>query len=181
MKILVVLLLLAGLLQGSCSIAQQTNPDAAIWVRDGFTLTVAEDSVDSPRFMVFDDRGTLYVSLPGSGEIKSLRDTNNDGYYETVKTFVSGYPTVHGLFFYDGWLWFTQSGAIYKAKDIDHDGVADKIETVIAKGELPEGGGQRNPQASRPAGTKCGAIPEAHPVEDGPPEDGQELQGPGDQ
>jgi|GEM_PF-541942 len=133
MKIIVALLLLAGLLHGYSSIAQQTTIDAGIWVRDGFMLTVAEDSVDSPRFMVFDDRGTLYVSRPGSGEIKSLRDTNNDGYYETVKTFVSGYPTVHGMFFYDGWLWFTQSGSIYKAMDSDHDGVADQTETRHSK------------------------------------------------
>ncbi len=141
MKFQVTLLLLAGLLPVTGLFAQQTGKDSAIWVRDGFTLTIAEDLVDFPRFMAFDDRGTLYVSLPGSGEIKSLRDTNNDGYYETVKTFVSGYPTVHGMFFYDGWLWFTESGAIYKAIDSDHDGVADQTETVIAKGALPEGGG----------------------------------------
>ena len=141
MKLTVGLLVLAGILQCYYTSAQETTPDPGIWVREGFKLTVAEDSVEFPRDMVFDDQGTLYVSLPGAGEIKSLRDTNHDGYYETIKTFVSNYPTVHGLFFYNGWLWFTQSGAIYKAIDNNHDGVADKIETVIPKGELPEGGG----------------------------------------
>jgi glucose/arabinose dehydrogenase len=134
-------LFLALLVSGFYLSAQETDVDPAIKVRKGFRLTLAESSVKSPRFMTFDDRGTLYVSLPGSGEIKSLRDENNDGYYETVKTFVSGYPTVHGMYFYNGWLWFTQTGAIYKAMDSDHDGVADKTETVIPKGELPEGGG----------------------------------------
>ena len=141
MKFISSILLLAGLLQTLGSIAQQTSPDPAIKVRDGFKLTVAENSLENPRFMVFDDQGTLYVSLPGSEEIKSLKDSNNDGYYETVKTFVKGYPTVHGMYFYDGWLWFTQSGAIYRAMDSDHDGVADITETVIPAGALDEGGG----------------------------------------
>ena len=141
MKFISSILLLAGILQTFGSIAQQTSPDPAIKVRDGFKLTVAENSLENPRFMVFDDQGTLYVSLPGSGEIKSLKDSNKDGFYETVKTFVKGYPTVHGMYFYDGWLWFTQSGAIYRAMDSDHDGVADKTETVIPAGTLDEGGG----------------------------------------
>jgi len=141
MKSKITFLFLAFLLSGFYLSAQETAVDPGIKVRKGFTLTVVESSVKSPRFMTFDDRGTLYVSLPGSGEIKSLRDDNHDGYYETVKTFVSGYPTVHGMYFYNGWLWFTQTGAIFKAMDSDHDGVADKTETVIPKGKLPSGGG----------------------------------------
>ena len=141
MKLIGTLLLLSGLFQVICSNAQQTSPDPAIRVRAGFTLTVAQTSLKNPRFMAFDDQGTLYVSFPGSGEIKSLQDNNHDGYYETVKTFVKGYPTIHGMYFYEGWLWFTQSGAIYRAMDSNHDGIADKVETVIPKGALPEGGG----------------------------------------
>lgn len=141
MKILSIILLLAGLLPAFYSAAQQAVPDPAIQVRAGFTLTIAENSLKSPRFMAFDDQGTLYVSLPGSGVIKSLKDKNKDGYYETVKTFVKGYPTVHGMYFKDGWLWFTQSGAICRAMDSDHDGVADKTEIIIPNGSLDEGGG----------------------------------------
>ena len=74
MKSLIALLLLTGLLQDFKSLAQQTKPDPAIWVREGFTLSVAESSVEFPRDMVFDDQGTLYVSLPGDGKIKSLKD-----------------------------------------------------------------------------------------------------------
>ena len=141
MKIISSILLLAGLFPSIYSTAQQTKPDPAIQVRAGFTLTVVENTLKNPRFMAFDDQGILYVSLPGSGEIKSLRDNNNDGYYETVKTFVKGYRSVHGMFFKDGWLWFTHSGAIYRAMDTDHDGVADKTEIIIPNGSLDEGGG----------------------------------------
>jgi glucose/arabinose dehydrogenase len=141
MKFKVTLLVMAALMVGISLYAQQTLPDPGIKVRDGFSLTIVENTIKSPRFMAFDDQSTLYVSLPGSGEIKSLKDLNNDGYYETVKTFVSGYRSVHGMYFYEGWLWFTQSGAIYRAKDTDHDGVADTTETIIPNGVLAEGGG----------------------------------------
>ncbi|HKJ43887.1 MAG TPA: PQQ-dependent sugar dehydrogenase [Sunxiuqinia sp.] len=133
--------ILLGLFFVQCATAQSNSPNPDIWVRDGFKLTIAENTLKHPRFMAFDDRGTLYISFPNDGEIKSLKDQDGDGVYETINTFVKGYPTVHGLYFYNGWLWFTQSGAIYKAIDKDHDGVADQTETVIPDGKLEKGGG----------------------------------------
>lgn len=61
--------------------------------------------------------------------------------YEVVNTFVAGYPTVHGMHFADGWLWFAQTGAIHKARDTNSDGKADEVQTVIPEGQLPRGGG----------------------------------------
>lgn len=141
MKFTAILFAFVGILQAVNLNGQQTSPNPAIKVRDGYKLTVVENTLKNPRFMVLDDQETLYVSNPDDGEIKTLKDLNKDGYYETVKTFVTNYPSVHGMYFYDGWLYFTQSGAIFRAMDTDHDGVADKTETVIPKGELPEGGG----------------------------------------
>lgn len=91
--------------------------------------------------MKFSPDGTLYVSLPGKGEIKSCRDMDGDGYYEKVETFVDDHQTVHGLAWYDGWLWFTESGAIFKARDTNGDGVSDEEQTIIPEGQLPKGGG----------------------------------------
>ncbi|MCX6229465.1 MAG: PQQ-dependent sugar dehydrogenase [Bacteroidia bacterium] len=141
MKFTAILFAVVGILQAVNLNGQQTSPNPAIKVRDGYKLTVVENTLKNPRFMVLDDQETLYVSNPDDGEIKTLKDLNKDGYYETVKTFVTNYPSVHGMYFYDGWLYFAQSGAIFRAMDTDHDGVADKTETVIPKGELPEGGG----------------------------------------
>ncbi len=141
MKTITTLLSFLGILLALNISAQQTTPNPAIKVRDGYKLSVVENTLKNPRFMVLDDQQTLFVSFPDNGEIKSLKDLNNDGYYETVKTFLSDYPSVHGMYFYDGWLYFAQSGAISRAMDSDHDGVADKIEAIIPKGELPEGGG----------------------------------------
>ena len=41
--------------------------------------------------------------------------------------------------FKDGWLWFTQSGSVWKGRDTDGDGKADE-EIEILK-DLPSGGG----------------------------------------
>jgi len=119
--------------------AQDVNPD--IEVREGYKLSVATDAITSPRFMEMGPNGTLYVSLPREGEIKACKDEDGDGYYEKVVTFVSGHKTVHGMQWHEGWLWFTESGAIYKAQDTDQDGVSDNTQTIIEEGDLPKGGG----------------------------------------
>ncbi len=121
--------------------AQTERPDSSIQVREGFSLTVVQASIKGPRFLKFGSDGTLYVSLPGSGEIKSCRDADGDGYFEKVETFVEGHQTVHGMTWHDGWLWYTESGAIFMARDVNGDGVADEKETIIPDGELPKGGG----------------------------------------
>lgn len=126
------------------SLAQAAEPDRAvpqgIWVRPSCTLTVAQADLKAPRFMRFGPDGTLYVSLPDAGEVRRCIDRDGDGYYETVNTFVSGHPSVHGLFWHDGWLWFTESGAIFRARDTSGDGKADETVTVIPRGRLPKGG-----------------------------------------
>ncbi|MFP4581522.1 MAG: PQQ-dependent sugar dehydrogenase [Candidatus Sumerlaeia bacterium] len=124
-------------------IAAQDIPEASpdILVREGYTISIAEATISKPRFLEFDDKGTLYVSLPKAGEIKACFDENGDGYYEKVETFVSGHPTAHGMDWHDGWLWFSETGTILRARDTDGDGVADEKVTVIPKGELPSGGG----------------------------------------
>jgi len=114
--------------------------DPGIRVREGFELTVAVADLERARFMTFGSDGTLFVSLPDARQIKACRDENNDGLYEKAATFVKGHPTVHGLFWYEGWLWFTESGAIFKARDTTGDGVADDQQTVIPEGQLPKGG-----------------------------------------
>jgi len=127
---------------GSCkNHAQTEKPDASIQIREGYLLSVVQGSIQGPRFLKFGSDGTLYVSLPGKGEIKSCRDADGDGYYEKVETFVDGHQTVHGMTWHDGWLWYTESGAIFMARDINGDGVADEKETIIPDGELPKGGG----------------------------------------
>jgi glucose/arabinose dehydrogenase len=110
------------------------------WVRDGYRVTLAADKLDEARFIEFDDKGTLYVSQPKRKMIVALRDADGDGAFETAAEFVTDKPAVHGMHFYDGWLWFTQSGAIHKARDTNGDGKADETVTIVDQ-DLPSGGG----------------------------------------
>lgn len=110
-------------------------------VRDGYHVSLASKQLPEARFIEFDDNGTLYVSAPRKGEIYTLRDTDNDGVYEQIGTFVSGKKLVHGMHFYKGWLWFAQSQGIFKGRDTNGDGVADEVATIIPDGELPGGKG----------------------------------------
>lgn len=109
-------------------------------VRPGYRVTLAAE-VDNARFMEFGPDGTLYISIPTSGEVLALRDEDSDGVFEKRTTFLSGYESVHGLCRHGDELWFAQSGAIHKAADSDGDGQADGVETVIPSGRLPSGGG----------------------------------------
>jgi glucose/arabinose dehydrogenase len=126
----------------SCLTAQkgsQISPE--IWVREGYKLSIVQEDIKNPRQIQLNTEGVLFVSLPEAGEIKACRDKDNDGYYETVSTFVKGHKQVHGIQWQDGWLWFTESGAVFKARDTNNDGVADEKLTIIPAGKLPTGGG----------------------------------------
>ncbi|MHC4292945.1 MAG: PQQ-dependent sugar dehydrogenase [Planctomycetota bacterium] len=142
-KLITTILFLVLMLFVCPVIAQKTipQPDPQIEVREGFELTIAQADIQVPRFMEIGPDGTLYVSRPHQGQIKTCTDKDGDGYYETVNTFVSNHRTAHCMFFHDGWLWFTETGAIFKARDIDGDGQADEEVTVIEKGRIPTGGG----------------------------------------
>ena len=118
-----------------------------IWVREGFKLSVAEGSIKAPRFMTFGQDGALFVSVPREGSIKICRDKDKDGNYETVSNFVEGHESkniLQGMQWHDGWLWFSEVSAIYKARDTDNDGKADEKIKVIGEDILPiTGGGHR--------------------------------------
>ncbi len=109
------------------------------WVRPGYRVTLAAKDLGEARFLEFGEGAALYLSRPGRGDILTLRE--KDGAWRQAGTFVSGRPTAHGMCFADGWLWFTQSGAIHKARDTNGDGAADEVVTVIPEGRLPKGGG----------------------------------------
>ena len=114
---------------------QPAAPDGLV-VRQGFRVATVIPKLSDARFMEFDDRGHLYVSRPGPGQIDTFKA--DGGRYEPLGAFVTGYKSVHGLHFKDGWLWFTRSGSVHKARDTDGDGVADEVVDVLK--DLPEGG-----------------------------------------
>jgi len=119
--------------------APKVNP--GIWVRPGYELTIAVSSELRARHMTIGPDGTLYYTTTPDKVIMAAKDKNNDGYYETLTRFYVSENPVYSVFWYDGCLWYTESGAIYKLKDKNNDGIADERDTVLAPGTLPSGGG----------------------------------------
>ena len=119
--------------------APKVNP--GIWVRPGYQLTVAVNSDLRARHMALGPDGTLYYTTTPDKVIIAAKDKDGDGYYETLTHFYESENTVYGVFWYDGYLWYTENGAVYKLKDKNNDGVADERETVLPVGGLPSGGG----------------------------------------
>lgn len=123
------------------------NVPTGVWVRPGFKVSIADDTIKAPRFMAFGPDGTLYVSVPREGQIKACRDKDANGIYKTITTFVSGHdPKVipQAMQWHDGWLWFAETTGIYKCRDTNGDGKADEEVKVIGEDQLPiTGGGHR--------------------------------------
>lgn len=134
------LFVISALSAGAFSGFAQGVPDG-VYVRDGYELTLAIDNLENARFLEVDPDGTLYVSRPKIGQIAACRDKDGDGVYETITAFVEGHPTAHGMQWHDGWLWFSITDGILKARDTDGDGVADETVEVLPKGSLPGGTG----------------------------------------
>ena len=108
----------------------------AFWVRPGFRVDLVAKA-ENARFMAFGTNGRMYLSRPDKGDILTFSRAS-DGTYRLVGPFVTGYPSVHGLDFADGELWFTQSGSVHRAKEPGPDGKAGAVTDVLTG--LPEGG-----------------------------------------
>ncbi|MFN0010296.1 MAG: PQQ-dependent sugar dehydrogenase [Phycisphaerales bacterium] len=116
-------------------------------VRAGYELTLAADEVSGGRFLEFDERGRLYVSVP-SGEIVQLFDDDGDGVFERRREVVTGLRGLHGLCFRKddtgSWLWFTTSDSVRRVRvdTLPEQGeVKGTVETILKPGDLPRGGG----------------------------------------
>jgi glucose/arabinose dehydrogenase len=117
----------------------EVNPE--IWIRPGYELSVVVNSDQRVRHMCFGKDGTLYFTTTPQSIIMAAKDKNNDGYFETLTQFHVSDKGVYTVLWYEEWLWYSESGAIYKLQDRDNDGVADEKLTVLADGTLPSGGG----------------------------------------
>jgi len=139
-----ILLLISSVAFFSCSSDAQNSSreiNPGIWVRPGYELSVAANSDERARHMCIGPDGTLYYTTTPDKIIMAAKDKDNDGYYETLTQFHVSDNGTSSVLWYDGWLWYTESGAIFKLRDNNNDGVADEKVTVIPEGSLPSGGG----------------------------------------
>lgn len=116
-------------------------PDG-VWVRDGYRLTIAVDSLQSPRFLAFGPDNTLYVSVPKEGKVYACRDGDGNGSHETVTTFIEGRDPgmiPQGIQWHDGDLWLAQLDAVTRHRDTNGDGKADEMVQVLGPEDIPTG------------------------------------------
>lgn len=133
-------------------------------VRSGYELTIAADNIQGARFLEVDDQGRLFVSRPyaplkegerrsNQGDIVCLSEPDAAGVFQKRSEYLTGPVQLHGLCWQapgdgdakdeakGGWLWYSTTGSIRKARDTKGDGKADELVTVIADGKIPTGGG----------------------------------------
>ena len=142
MKRNALLSILSILTAAGLSSSQAAEVPEGVWVRDGYELTVVEDTIKKPRFMAFDKEGVLYVSVIAEGKILACRDKDGDGSYESVTPFIEGKEAktrLQGVQFHNGWLYFAQLNSISRAQDTDGDGKADKVQEILGADDLPTG------------------------------------------
>lgn len=127
------------LLSSATALTAAPAQTPAFWVRPGYKVEVVAEGLGNARFVEFDSQGRLYLSRPNSGDILTLVRGRN-GRYTQLAAFVEGYrgKGVHGMHFANGWLWFTESGAVHRARDTNGDGKADEVVNVLK--DLPRGG-----------------------------------------
>jgi glucose/arabinose dehydrogenase len=137
------LLLAASISHAADAPAGETGPGVPQFkVRPGYKVTLVAEKFGQARFIELGPDGEIYVSQPDKGRIVCLKDPDADGVYKTVTQFVKC-PTeakVHGLQWFNGYLWFTESGSVHKARSTKKDGVADEVVDIDC-GDMPEGGG----------------------------------------
>ena len=141
MKPCTTLLQLSAVFLASTFTAAGKVPDG-IWVRDGYKLTVAVDSLKSPRFLAYGPDNTLYVSVPKEGKVYACKDADGNGSYEAVSPFIEGRnPKMipQGIQWHNGALWLAQLDAVTNHSDTDGDGKADKVIEVLGPDDIPTG------------------------------------------
>ncbi len=93
---------------------QQPKVNPEIWVRPGYELSIAVSSDIRARHMALGPDGTLYYTTTPEKIIVAAKDKDNDGFYETLTHFYTSENSVSDVLWNDGYLWYTESGAIYK-------------------------------------------------------------------
>ncbi|MEX2175178.1 MAG: PVC-type heme-binding CxxCH protein [Pirellulaceae bacterium] len=126
--------------------AQPAATQPAIQVPAGYTVELAAGPplVEHPLMASFDDRGRLYIAenaglnmqraeleekLPNY--VSRLEDTDGDGRFDKRTVFADKLTFPQGALWHDGWLYVASSGAIWRFRDRDDDGVAEVREKIV--------------------------------------------------
>jgi glucose/arabinose dehydrogenase/mono/diheme cytochrome c family protein len=114
------------------------DPDnGGLSLPDSFSAVVVADSTGRARHIAVNANGDVYVKLrsPAPKGIVALRDDDNDGHAETREVFGDYSDEGHygtGMRIYNGYIYFTTAGEVYRMKLTDGDLVPkSKVEMIM--------------------------------------------------
>lgn len=121
----VLLMVLLSATEGCTNVKSFPAGDAdngGLFLPDGFQAVVVVDSIGRARHLAVNDNGDIYVKLRSPDGTKgsvALRDTDNDGKADIVKTFgdyadEGNYGTAMRI--HNGYLYFSTAGVVYRTK-----------------------------------------------------------------
>ena len=90
--------------------------------------------LNKPRFMSFDDHGTLLVADDNSsalGNIYAMPDKDGDGVADTAIKISSGYTYNHDVKYYKNAMYVTEWNKVWKCTDDDSDGIYENKNIFI--------------------------------------------------
>lgn len=108
----------------------------------GFSANIFARDLGGVRVLVAASDGTVYASVPSTGNVLRLRDADGDGRAEEVGAVLEGYPRVHGLALGDGTLYVATPTTVYAAPIAAGGSIGGPA--VVTDG-LPSGGNHQAP------------------------------------
>jgi glucose/arabinose dehydrogenase len=120
----------------NASLTPPTDPQndtlrARLTLPAGFTIQYFATGLSGVRFMAVAPDGSVYASIPKTGQVVRLADTNGDGAADTKVVAVSGLDRPHGLAFHNGWLYIAWAAGVSRVH-LKPDGTAEGSPQQIA-------------------------------------------------
>lgn len=87
---------------------------AALRVPDGFEVNLYASELLSPHSMAVSPAGDVFVTETNAGQVRLLRDTDDDGVVDISFVFASGFRMPSGIAFHDGGLYLADQRAVWR-------------------------------------------------------------------
>lgn len=130
---------LIAVLAACAPAARVPAQEGAIRLPPGFRITTFASGLGAPRLMAVSPPGDLFVSVPSRGQIVALPDRDGDGKADRAVVYAEGLNRPHGLAFFRGFLYVTETGAVMRIPFRPGDWAGGRPEAVVP--DLPPGGG----------------------------------------
>lgn len=110
-------------------------------VPEGWEVSVAASGLGKPRMLYHTPNGNIYITRRDTGDVLLLKDTNNDGKFDDIRTVVAEFKGVHGITMKDGWMYLCNNNELRRYK-MNTDGTLSGKEMLFK--DMPSAGQHPN-------------------------------------